>query len=304
MNTLSFKTTLTLALIALSSETTTHTSSFAEKMASARQCITPIIHYGENVFFDLSAIKKHSELSKKIMAKFKNGTIPLVVAKYTLPNGKELWFFLDRHDNPQSKYSNFAKNLIFNENFTHGIIEIEITSTALLHSDPSLTFNGICDYIQSNFHFFENDTISMICALLNKQKKITLPGDFSTPQEAIKAYKQEGLSPDQILYKLSSIINRKLSTETVFSFFEKEDLSFKCVEKEDHRAIHDKYSFTRDKKIAQTIIETLHDKKAEKVLTIYGAGHYFTLAPLLEEHFGNPEFIAPEQYAEILALRS
>ncbi len=362
MNTLSFKTTLTLALIALSSGTTTYTSSFArmakkavpvasfaflaqqtqqqkanqtddvkKHVATSQPTFTgptfntpiaaavaqtktptalswirlllPVARCEEaeqqpsteqKPSIDFSKIRKISEIDG-----IQLDTLP-IIAKYTLSNGKELWFFLDRHDNPKSKCSNFAKSLITNENFTHGIIEIEILFTALLNNDSFISFQEICNYIRNTINL---DVISTAHIELYKQEKIIVPGEFSTPQEAIEAYKKEGLSPNQMIYLYSRKFGKVLS-ETAFTLFGKKDFSFEFTkEKNSANIVFDTFIFARDKKIAQTIVETMHDPKAERVLITYGAAHHETLAPLLEEHFGKPTFITPGYYSETIKQR-
>ena len=262
---INFKTTLILCLL----------TALQSSQASSIPLPTPIAQQSSVINF--SKIRKLSEIKKfPEFQHYRKHNYPKV-ALYTLSNKKELWFFLEIHYRPQ--WVAFTETLINNENFTHGIIE-QVTTSPNWDSFTSVLANAK----ENNDPYFKNSSMGRALVLLIQQKKVVKPGEYVNFEEAFHALEQEGLSLKDIEYienieeheRSGSIIEKKVM-----------DLYIELSEKE---------ALTRDKKLIQTIIETMKDEAATKVLVIYGAGHWFKLEKLLKEHFGNPEMISFNQY--------
>ncbi len=305
MNTLTyFKTTLALALIILP-WTSTHTSSFAETIASARKCIAPITHFKKELFFDISSIKKDSKIafSEKHKAFLKNETLS-ECAKYTRANGQELWFFLDQHRTPSSE--SFITTLLQNEkDFTHGLLECEMVASAICFGTNNLTFDSAFA-LELEYNSDSINTIPIAYKVLQQQEKIILAIEFDSTQEALEAYKKENIFLKELLigYIRINVFKKIFSDEKEASItVHDQTISFKQLEEwalaagiyltEKADAIVDTLMDVRNKKMAQNIIKIMNNSSAKKVLVISGSDHWIALEELLEEHFGKPEILTP-----------
>lgn len=296
MNT-KFKTTLILCLLA--ALPTTHASFVRTAknllpIASLRHKIMPVIsNFTQTLFptkkcvkqnpsIDFSKIRNFSEIITSV-----NLETPQV-AHYTLSNNKELWFFLDYHHEPQ--WAKFIITLLNNEDFTHGIIEHATTSphlesfTHIVNTVNTINnFPFLGNIYLSNTLLFSNNSIIHAFIRLIQQKKVVKPGEYDNFEEFVNACKKEALSYEDIQYREQCKKDCFKSGDSTFSF----DYFNNC---------NDKIGNVRDKKIIQTIIETMQDQKTKKLLVAYGAGHWHTLEKLLEDHFGSPIIFSPENY--------
>ncbi len=277
-------------------------TSRASYLEKARKVVTPITHFNkEELVFDYSSIKLFGTIKHLALLYEPNKNFP-IIARYTLSNGKELWFLLDYHYNPSC--TAFANHVITNENFTHGIIENEMIVSALLHNNPYLNFTETFSMtLPKQSKEIHNNTMGKVYRLLQEQNKIIVPGEFHTPQETLTAYQKEKLTPEHIICALLVLsknycplpnnIKPLLNNASVKHFLQSQN-DFT------NTSLINNFISIRDKKIAKTIIDTLHDQKAKKVFIAYGAAHWFTLEKFLEEHFGKPSFFSPESYEHCL----
>ena len=300
---------LTLTLYLLTALPTTQ-ASYLEK---ARKVIAPITHYNkEELIFDYSSIKLLGTIKHLALLYEPSENFP-TIARYTLSNGKELWFLLDYHYDPSC--TTFADHVITNENFTHGIIENEILGSAFNFNDPFINFTKRLSSKQKLSKNITHDTMGKAYRLLQEQNKIIVSGEFHTPQEALIMYKKEGLSSEQIIHTFATLLQNYQILPTIFQIlftditieqfmqWQQSTLSEKSF-LNDFSDTLNKALYVRDKKVAQTILEIMHNPTAKKVFIAYGAAHWFTLEKFLEEHFGKPEFFSPTSYKEHLKTKN
>jgi|GEM_PF-4475896 len=271
------------------------------------------------------------------------------IEKYTLPDGREVWFFLDHHGSFVSEL--LMKKVLATEKFTHAIIEKEMMAYYLMMGTEkfplSLTKE---DYILQKFfdasealHAYRGAN-TVAWETLQNTETVILPGEFKTVQEALENYNRiGGLSNEEIflhlwvlvintLLECNKIIEplllvehrepfKKVSREISEQVFQRahnflgiknphelaENLRIKgplYIEKS-MTPIITKGVYTRDMKIAQTILNTCSDTRSQKTLIVYGGLHWGNLQDVLEQYFGksvriNPnEYITPEENEKI-----
>ncbi len=383
MNTLSFKTTLTLALIVLSSGTT-RTSSFARmakkavpvaslaffaqqqkasqtdeakkhvatsqptftgptfntpiaaavaqtKTATALSWIRSLLPVArceemkqqpsaeQKPSIDFSKIRKVSEAV--ILPEWKDHSTKTCpkIAKYTLPTGQEIWFFCDYHFTQEC--TEFITTVLQNQtSFTKAIIECEMVLTALTLNQHStfkdaqkiqLSYNNPKTKLARPYH-----SMMEAQALLSEQENITdiIAGEYTTSQEALNAYKTNGISSIEFLLSIVTLAGGMIpiaSEDVIEKIFG--DLTLKQLDNwvkaniefisNNLNTFIDTIMYIRDKKIAQTIVETVTDPKNENILIMYGYFHWLTLEKFLEQYLGKPEIITPELFEEMLARK-
>ncbi len=269
--------------------------------------------------YDFSMIIRHFDAIDIIPDYFKkNDDYVEIFTRYYTPEGKELWFIPDSHG--RVEVGQLVKLILNTTEFTHAIFENNMLLQAFKDCDP---------FVKSSDVLSDNDNYSFNYPLyfLQKEKKLQtkiISGDHETASELISACRKNKMTDSQILcYVLESIgdeygifkngkkksgisCNKKFN-KTIKKILPTASLQGLLKKYVPEMTIDDDlYDYgsylddivekIRNQNLAQTIMNTLKKTETKSVFVLFGAAHYFALAPFLEHYLGKPQEIRYQDY--------